>query len=154
MPADSAGARGEGDIVEHAHVRKEPVVLEHETDGALSRLQELAGSRVVDHLTVEQNLTARYRHESGHRVEQGGLAGAVRPENSQHLAGGRCELDPQRELATDHFDVDVQPLPDPKRHWVEPPRSHLSRIVTSTVTDTSSSTRLSTMAASGSVSSA
>ena len=114
MPADSAGARGEGDIVEHAHVRKEPIVLEHEPDGALRRLEELAGSRVVDHLAVEQDLTARYRHQSGHRVEQGGLAGAVRPEDPEHLAGGRCEVDPQRELATDHLDVDVEPLPDPR----------------------------------------
>jgi hypothetical protein len=45
-------AEGKGDVVEHAHVGKEPVVLEDEPDRALGRLEELAGGRVVDHLAV------------------------------------------------------------------------------------------------------
>ena len=138
-------------------MREQPIVLEHEPDRALRCLEELARGGVVDYLAVEQDATVRHRHQSGRRVEQGGLTGAVRPEDPEHLARGHAQVDAQGEVPAGHLRVDDEPLPDPerlRRHGVEPPRSHLSRSVTSTVMDTTRSTRLSTIAASGSVSSA
>ena len=75
------------------------------------------------------------------------------PSTASTSPGAAVTGGPQGEAATGHLGVGDEAHLRPG-HWAVPPRSHLSRSVTSTTTETSSSTRLSRMAASGSVSSA
>ena len=156
-----AGARRERHVVAHAEVGEEPVVLEDETHGAPRRLDEDPAVGVVERRAAQDDAAGRHRGQARHRPEQRALPGAVGSEHGQHLAGRGRERGPQGEPAAGHAGVDDQPVGARQRrpvrcgrraHPSAPPRSQRSRSVTSTTTDTSSSTRLSRMAASGSVS--
>ena len=94
------------------------------------------------------------RGEAGHRAEQGGLPGPVRPQHTEDLAGCHGEADGQGETTAADLDIDGEAVGAPVRHETEPPRSQWSRRETSTTIETSSSTRLRAIAASGSFSSA
>ena len=54
-PAGAEGARGEGDVVANGKMRKEPVVLEDQADGALLGRHEDVGAGVVEGLPVERD---------------------------------------------------------------------------------------------------
>src|SRR5437764_9890905 len=138
-------------------MREEPVVLEHETDRASRGLDEGALVRVVEDGAGERDAAGRERGEAGHRAEQRGLAGSVRPQQAENLTGRRGQADLEREAAALDLGIDDQVaavlvrLRSHRGHRGEL-RSQRSRKETSTATDTSSSTRLSAIAASGSFS--
>ena len=145
----------------HAQVREQPVVLEHEADRPPRGLDKGPGARVVDDLPGEHDAAGCDRDQPGQRAEQGGLPGPVRPEHAEHLAGRRGEGGPEGEGAAPDLGVDDEPAAAVVRsgagrlgHGATPPRSQRSRRETSTMTETSSRTRLSAIAASGSFSSA
>ena len=160
LAAGAAGAGPEGHVLRHGQVREQPVVLEHEAHGPPGRLHERAGAGVVDDLPGQLDAAAGHRGKAGQRVQQRGLPGAVGPEHAEHLARRRGERHPEREAAPADLGVHDQPRAQPRaqpgasrvHHPAEPPRSHRSRSETSTTMLTSSSTRLSAMAVSGSVS--
>src|ERR1700730_18009815 len=135
-------------------MREEPVVLEHETDRASRGLDEGALVRVVEDGAGERDAAGRERGEAGHRAEQRGLAGSVRPQQAENLTGRRGQADLEREAAPLDLGVDDQAAAVLVRHRSHrgEPRSQRSRKETRTATDTNSSTRLRAIAASGSFS--
>src|ERR1700730_4565262 len=139
-------------------MREEPVVLEHETDRASRGLDEGALVRVVEDRAGKGDAAGRQRGEAGHRAEQRGLAGSARPQQAENLTGRRGQADLEREAAALDLGIDDQAAAARLRHGAVihrgEPRSQRSRRETSTATDTTSSTRLSAIAASGSFSSA
>src|SRR5262249_41660402 len=133
---------------------KEPVVLEDEADRPPRRLDKGSLLRVVHDLPGERDAPGGNRHQPRHCGEQGGLPGPVRPQHTEDLTGCRGQADREHETAPPDLGIDDQAVAAPVPHDTEPPRSQRSRRETSTITETSSSTRLSAIAASGSVSSA
>ena len=83
----AAAAQTEGDVVECAQVREQPVVLEHDADRPLLRGYEQAGGGVFERAPIERDAAARQRHEPGKRRQQRALAGPVRTEHGDDLAG-------------------------------------------------------------------
>ena len=76
------------DVVEHRHAAKQRDVLKRAREanpGALVRRQ------LGDVGAFEQHAAARRFVEAGDRVEQAGLAGAVRPDDGGDLTALRCE---------------------------------------------------------------
>ncbi len=92
------------------------------------------------------------RQQAGEGVEDGGLAGAVRTEDREHLTGRGSEGDVDAERAPGGDDVRVEAFRSSgcPRHQ----RTHRPRSAPSTTTDTVSMTTLSAIAASGSCSKA
>ena len=76
------------------------------------------------------------------------------PEHAEDLTGCRGEADGEGETTAPDLGIDDEAVAAHVRHRGEPPRSQRSRRETSTTMETSSSTRLSAIAASGSFSSA
>ena len=158
-----AGSGGEGDVVAHRQVRKEPVVLEHHADRALLGGHEQVGIAVIEALSVERDMACGEHGEAGQCAEQGRLARSVGTEHSEDFARGDGEVDIQAERTqfdrTLHdqscgFHRVVSPSSDGVAHADGDPRSQRSRSAARTITATSSRTRLSAVAASGSVSKA
>jgi hypothetical protein len=81
-------AQAEADIVEHVHVAKERVVLEHEPNVTLlhGKLQRV--------LAVEQHAPEGRNVEAGENPEQRRLAGARRSKQRHQLAGFDIERNP------------------------------------------------------------
>ena len=78
----------EGDVVEHAHVAEERVVLEHEADLALART-------LADGVLAMEAHGAGVRPlEAGHDAQQRGLAGTGGAEQGQQLARLHLERHP------------------------------------------------------------
>ena len=73
-------AQRERDVVEHAHVRVQRVVLEDHRDVALGR------DDVVDDAAVDRDLAARHLLEPGDHAQRGRLPAAGRPDEDQELA--------------------------------------------------------------------
>ena len=87
---------------------EQEVVLEyHPARPPLGRDQHL-GRRVVEDGAVEHDTTGGQRAQAGERPEQRGLATAVGPEYSQHLAIGHLELEVLLEGADDDMDFGAQ----------------------------------------------
>ena len=86
--------------------------------------------------------------EAREATQQGALAGAIRAEQRHDLAGPRVQLDVERERAEGTDDVGVEAH---AAGGAPPPRNR-SRKATSTAKDTAISTRLRTIASSGSIS--
>src|SRR5204863_2558412 len=110
-------------VLRHVHVREEPVVLEDEADRASRRLDEGALLRVVDDGAGERDPAGRDRSETGYGAEQRGLAGPVRPEQSEDLTGRRDQADFEREAAAPDLCVDNQAAVVSVRHrgpWLIP----------------------------------
>ena len=78
--AHAAHFQREGQILGHAHVRKQRIVLEDHADTALVRWQ------VVDGGTVEEDVAVGRRFEACHHHQAGGLAGTGRPQQGDELA--------------------------------------------------------------------
>src|SRR5207247_3800935 len=112
------------------------------TDRASRGLDEGALVRVVEDGAGERDAAGRERGEAGHRAEQRGLAGSVRPQQAEDLTRRRGQADLEREAAALDLGIDAQAAAVLVRHRGEP-RSQRSRRETSTATETSSSTRLS-----------
>jgi hypothetical protein len=73
-PGDAAVLQRERQVLTHRHGVVDDRELEHLRDVALLRGQRR------DVTAVEQNLSARRRHDAGNQIEQRGLAAAGRPE--------------------------------------------------------------------------
>ncbi len=108
-PWPAAHAEPEGDVVEHAHVPEERVVLEDEADVAL------ADADVGDVLVVVAHGAAVGDLESRDDPEQRGLAGARGPEQGEerparHLEAHVVERQELVEALGDPDDPDAHPL--------------------------------------------
>src|SRR5205823_7337726 len=88
VPRRATHGEAKADILPHAHVREERVVLEHHTEAALLRPEH------VDALVVEPDTAARERQQPGNAVERGRLAAPRRAEQRDELAA------PDREVET------------------------------------------------------
>src|SRR5690606_21730799 len=161
--ARTPAARPERDVLQHAEVREQQIVLEHHADAAALRRQR------AQIRAVQPDLATGHRDETRQGAQRGALARPVRPEQRHDLPrpGGQHEI--QLERPPPHHEPRIQPPArftdrGPRggttRH---PPRStsaysgppiHRPLSSASTATETASRTRLSTIAASGSVSSA
>src|SRR5262249_37681419 len=140
----AAAAKPEGDVVERGEVREEEMVLEHDPDRpALGRHVD-ARDGVVEHAIPDHDPSLRERHEARERAEERRLAGAVRPAGADRPPPARRQRDPEDEPVQPDDEVGLE------RHGA----SQRRRAATSTATDTTSRTTLSTIAASGSLSSA
>jgi hypothetical protein len=135
----AAAARPERDVVQSGQMREQQVVLEHHADVPVLRRHPVQPPPVqVDVAVVE-------RHQPGERAQGGGLPGAVRAEQRHHLAVGRGQRHVEGEAGPAHHEAGVE------AHDVPSQRSRSAARMT---TETTSSTRLSTTAASRSCSSA
>jgi hypothetical protein len=85
--ADPAHAQPVRDVLEHAHVREERVVLEDGVDVALE------GCRARDVATGELHRAAGRLLEAGHETQHRGLARPGRSEHREELAVGDLEVD-------------------------------------------------------------
>ena len=92
----------EGDVVRHAHVREQRVVLEHHADIAL------VGRQPIDRLAGERDDALARPFEAREHVQGRGLAGAGRPEERQELAAADGQIQPSDGLkvAIHFLDVD------------------------------------------------
>jgi len=75
-----AQPQGEGEVVEHAHVRIERVVLEHHGDVAP------AHRHVVDHLVADRDLAVGDLLQPRHHAQEGRLAAARGTDQGDELA--------------------------------------------------------------------
>src|SRR6185295_11507840 len=85
---DAAHAQAEADVLGHAHVRKQRVILEHHPEAALF------GRQRIDASLVEPDAAARQAQQAGDAVESGRLAAPRRTQERDELAA----LDGQRQL--------------------------------------------------------
>jgi hypothetical protein len=131
----AARAGAEGDVLQGRQVREQQVVLEHHPHrpgGGLGQMEPLP---------VQVDEPVGQRLQPGQGAQGRGLAGPVGTEQRHHLA----RRDVQRQIQPEGRPLDHEPCP----HEI-----HRSLSPASTTMDTASRTRLRTMAASGSVSSA
>src|SRR5262249_10877032 len=84
-----AHAQPESHVLDHGHVRKERVVLRHQTESAAVRWN------LVDDAAVHENLSRVGLQEAGYRPQGRSLAAAAGTEQAEELAG----LDAQVERA-------------------------------------------------------
>ena len=77
---DAAHPQAEADVLGHAHVRKQGVILEHHAEAAF------LGWQRVDALRIEPDASARQLHEPGDAIERGRLAAARWPEQADEFA--------------------------------------------------------------------
>ena len=89
LPIDLSHAQAEGDVLGHAHVRKNRVVLEHDSDIAL------LGRTVDDVVAVDQDLPLVRRDEASDHPQGRGFAAARWAEEGEELAGRDLEADPR-----------------------------------------------------------
>ncbi len=148
-----AGPESVGDVFEHAHVFEQQVVLEHESDRSHFGFDEDVGRRVVDDGVVDRDAAAVDRGESGQAAQHRALAGPVRAEQRQELAGLHVEIcvqveraEPERELSRQGHAATAE------IRWSVRP-NHRSRSPTSTANEIAISSSASTIASSGLVSS-
>src|SRR5262249_41075169 len=118
----AARPQPERDVLEHAEVREEQVVLEHEADRPLLGRREGAGGGVLEHLAVERD-EARHRGEARDRPQQGRLARAVRPKEGHHLAVADLETDVHVERPEGSPHIDLEAHAEPSQRWRSPTRT-------------------------------
>ena len=90
------------DVVAHVQVGKESVVLEDQADRASLGGQERVGRGVVEGQFAEADCPAAQRIQPGERPQQCRLAGSVRSENTQDLAGRNAQIDREVEVTAVH----------------------------------------------------
>src|SRR3954452_12290748 len=76
----SSNERAEGDIVKHAEVRKQQIVLKNHTYRPLVRRWMDTRGRICHNSATDRYLSGRDRQKSRQRPKRGGFAGAVRTE--------------------------------------------------------------------------
>jgi hypothetical protein len=79
-------------------VREQPVVLEDHPDRPTDRRRE-PGRAVVQHPAGELDSPTSQRLQSGHRTQHRRLAGTVRADQGEHLAGRHAQVDLDVETA-------------------------------------------------------
>ncbi len=150
-PGAAAAAGPEGGVAERVEVREEQPVLEDHAQVAAPGVDP--DPVPVPHRLPEPDLAVVERHQAGERPHQGGLAGAVRPDDRDHVAGLGTQADVDRVPGPADHDVGVE-----RAHRALPPCSarsnQRSRISASAATETTIRITLSTTAASWSVCSA
>jgi hypothetical protein len=141
---DAAAPQPERDVVAGVQVGEQEVVGEHDAQAAPLR-RDPAATGALEHLAVHGHVSGVQRLEAGERAQRRGLARSVGPEQRDDLPVRDAErqLEGQRPAGDAEQGVQAHAVP-----------SQRSRSPTRTTTDTPSSTRLSTTACSGSVSSA
>ena len=82
-------------VLHQRHVGEEPQILEGAGDAALD---DHVGRETGHILAGEPHLAAIGLDEAGDQVEEGGLAGAVRPDNADDRARHDVEVDPSHRL--------------------------------------------------------
>lgn len=148
----AAGA--EGDVVQGGKVREEQIVLEDHAD------RTGLGRRTVQRGPVEAQMTAGERGEPGQRAQRGGLPGTVGPEQRDDVTGRGGQRHVESEGTALHDETGVEAVAaygvgdgagggavDVGHDAV----IQRSRSPASTAIDTASSTRLSAIAAAGSL---
>src|SRR5437588_2373536 len=86
MPAAAASPQPEGHVLHRRQVGEQAPVLEHHADGAKSSGHAESARRALEHLAVENNLAVVQRHDTGEGGQECGLAGAIGPDDGDHLA--------------------------------------------------------------------
>src|SRR5438270_705583 len=137
--------QAEGNVLDDGEVWKQQVVLEDHRDRSPLRRHENTGRRFVQHDTIEGHAPGIEGQEAGQPSEQRRLAGAVGTEHGKEFS----RLDRQIDIELEAADANAHP-----RLEAHDDPSQRSRRPISTASETASSTRLNTIAASGLVSSA
>jgi len=83
----------EGDVVGHAQVRKQRIVLEDHADASRFGRQLQPARGIVQHLAGHQHLAGVQPLQPGHRTQQRGLAAAGRADQHADLPGGQAQAD-------------------------------------------------------------
>ena len=128
----------ERDVLDDAHMLKQEIVLKEESDATLLRQDVNAGRGIVEHLTVEHHPSSFERDEPRECEQQGCLPGTVATDEGHRLAGARFDGGVQLESAPSQLKLGLQGA-----HSEETRRS---RIATMTVRETTTRTRLRTIA--------
>ena len=89
-PRPRQDLRGELEILVNAQRREDVLGLRHEGETVPHLLVRGRGGCLG---AGEADLPGMHRHEAGDRLDEGRLAGAVRPEQRHELAGGDGEVD-------------------------------------------------------------
>src|SRR6266516_3553190 len=144
-PVDAPRAWRERDVVDHAQVQEEAVVLEDDSDPPMRRLAERARRRVVEHLAVEHDPPACERQQAGQRPQQGRLASAVGAQYGHDLA----RRGPERRVQAERAALDLDRRVEPRGHETAAGRSHCSRNATRITSAIAIKIRLSASACSG-----
>ena len=105
LPPNSSGPQTERHVLQRAEMREQRLVLEHETDRATIGRRPRATHRVVEHASVDRDPSAVERQQPGERAQQRRLAGAVRPDQHDRLAGLGIEPDVEGERAEPDADA-------------------------------------------------
>src|SRR5690606_32643955 len=84
--AATAGTQAVGDIVEHAQMRKDGVVLENHARIALMR------RHVVDDPVTEAYMTGGLLHETGDHAQKRGFPASARSEQGKELTLGDFKI--------------------------------------------------------------
>ena len=153
-PVCAVPARPERDVVQCGQMREQEILLEHDADRAALGGRPRTGCGAVQLGPGEGEVAGGQRLEAGQRPQRGGLSGAVRAEQRDHLArpDGQPEIQAERgpvgRTVLDH-QVRVEQRRGVTGHALV---SHLSRRTARMVTETTSRIRLSTIAACRSVS--
>ena len=84
-------ANAEGDVVGHAQMRKQRVVLEHHADPALLRREGETGAG--DGLAGQLDFTFVHRFETGNGAQGGGLAAARRAQQAADVTGVQMQVE-------------------------------------------------------------
>ena len=78
----------EGDVVGHAQVRKQGIILKHHADPPL--LHGHMAGRAADRAPVDPDRALSWPLKAGDTAQQGGLAGAARPEQTGDPGPGQA----------------------------------------------------------------
>ena len=136
-------------LVAYPQVGEQQRLLRNEADPSLGRRHPDAACRLLEGAVAEAYVARCQRVQPGEHPQQRALAGAVGSEHGHHLAGADVERDVHVERAHGGDEVGVEPGGG-STHATAPVIQR-SRSSARMVTLTTSSTRLSRMAASKSV---
>jgi len=84
-------ANAEGNVVSHAQVREQGVVLKHHTDSALLGCQGEAGAG--DHLACQADFALVYGFKTGNSAQGSGFATARRAQQTANIAGIEVQVE-------------------------------------------------------------
>ena len=92
FPVYFLNLQAKGDVVIHSHVPEQRVVLEHKSNATLAR------RNVIDHFSVNADLTAVGVFQTGDHAENGGFAAAAGSQQTNQLSLFNTEADIIRSL--------------------------------------------------------
>src|SRR5207253_7085990 len=105
---------------EHAQVREQQIVLEDKTNRTLLGRYVATRPSVLEHFTVERDPARLQRHQPRESSQQCRLAGAVGPEQRDHLARRDVDshVDFERSRRYAHFSLEAHA--DPSHRCLSP----------------------------------